>query len=97
MNSNWRTRRMGKDGQNHMKNQSARVAIDIPSPLYRELERQAAARSASVRDLVLAAVKEMLVPKQQAHANSGVFPLIVSEGPKVNVTNEQIYELVDFP
>ncbi len=25
------------------------------------------------------------------------FPLIVSKGPKVNVTNERIYEHVEFP
>ncbi len=35
--------------------------------------------------------------QQRPHRQKVWFPLIVSKGPKVNVTNKRIYEQVSFP
>ncbi len=80
-----------------MKQESIRTTVDIPEPLYRKLKEQAAARGESIRELVLAGVKSVLLQGQRPRARRVRFPLIVSEGPKVQLTNEKIYEHVEFP
>jgi hypothetical protein len=39
----------------------------------------------------------MLLEGQRPRPRRIQFPLIVSEGPKVELTNEQIYQHVEFP
>jgi hypothetical protein len=80
-----------------MKEESVRTTVDIPASLYRRLKEQAAARGSSVRELVLAGVKSVLLQGQRPRRKRVQFPLIVSKGSKVIVTNEQIYEHVEFP
>jgi hypothetical protein len=80
-----------------MKQESIRTTIDIPAPLYRKLKEQAAARGESIRELILAGVKNVLLQARPPRARRVHFPIIVSEGPKVDVTNEQIYEHIEFP
>jgi hypothetical protein len=80
-----------------MKEQSVRTTIDIPVRLYRKLKEQAAAKGSSVRELVLAGIKVVLLNSQRREARRVEFPLIRSKGPKVDLTNEQIYEHVEFP
>jgi hypothetical protein len=80
-----------------MKEDSVRTTVDIPAKLYRKRKEQAAARGASVRELVLAGVKNILLQGQRPRSRRVRFPLIVSEGPKVDLTSEQIYEHVEFP
>lgn len=80
-----------------MKQESVRTTVDIPAPLYRKLKEQAAARGESIRELVLAGVKSVLLEAQRPRPKRVQFPLIVSEGPKVDLTNDQIYEHVEFP
>jgi hypothetical protein len=87
-----------KTCNNHaMKEESVRTTVDIPRPLYRKLKQQAAAKGSSVRELVLSGVKTVLLQGQRPRPKRVRFPLIVSKGPKVNVTNEGIYEHVEFP
>jgi hypothetical protein len=80
-----------------MKEGSIRTTVDIPRPLYRKLKEQATARGSSIRELVLAAVKSVLLQDQSPRSKRVRFPLIVSEGPKVSVTNQHIYEHAKFP
>ena len=80
-----------------MKRESVRTTVDIPMPLYRQLKEQAAARGHSIRELVLAGVKIVLLKRQRPRNSRVTFPLIVSSGPKVAVSNEMIYEHVEFP
>ena len=80
-----------------MKQDSVRTTVDIPAPLYRKLREQAAARGHSIRELVLAGVRSVLLQGQRPRPKRVRFPLIVSEGPKVELTNEKIYERVEFP
>lgn len=80
-----------------MKPQSIRTTVDIPEPLYRKLKEQAASQGHSVRELVLAGLKKILLRSERPRPKKVRFPLIVSRGPKVDVTNDRIYEHVEFP
>ena len=80
-----------------MKQECVRTTVDIPAPLYRKLKEQAAARGHSVRELVLAGIRSVLLQGQRPRPKRVQFPLIVSEGPKVDLSSEQIYEHVKFP
>jgi hypothetical protein len=76
---------------------SVRTTVDIPEPLYRKLKEQAAAQGNSVRELVLAGIRTVLIRTQRPRPKRVRFPLIISKGPKVDVTNEMIYEHIEFP
>jgi hypothetical protein len=80
-----------------MKQEPVRTTVDIPVSLYRKLKEQAAAQGRSVRELILAGVRTTLLEGKRPRAKRVRFPLIVSKGPKVDLTNEQIYEHVEFP
>lgn len=80
-----------------MKQSSVRTTVDIPADLYRQLKEQAAARGCSVRELVLAGARTALLKEQKPRPRRVQFPLFGSGGPKVNLTNEQIYEYIEFP
>ncbi len=80
-----------------MKKASVRTTVDIPAPLYRKLKTQAAARGNSIRELILAGARSVLLQSERPRPKRVRFPLITSKGPKVNVTSEQIYEHVEFP
>ena len=80
-----------------MKEQAVRTTVDIPASLYRKLKEQAAAQGRSVRELILVGVRVTLVEGKRPRSRRVKFPLIVSDGPKVDVTNEQIYEHLEFP
>lgn len=80
-----------------MKPETVRTTVDIPAPLYRKLKEQAAAQGRSIRELILAGVKSTLLEPKRQSSKRVRFPLIDSKGPKVNLTNEQIYEHIEFP
>jgi hypothetical protein len=80
-----------------MKQDAIRTTVDIPAPLYRRLKEQAAAQGRSVRELILRGVQNALLQGKRPRPKKVKFPLIVSAGPKIDLTNEQIYEHVEFP
>ena len=80
-----------------MKKQAVRTTVDIPTPLYRKLKAQAAEQGRSVRELILLGVRATLAQSKRPRSKRVKFPLIVSDGPKVNLTNEQMYEHIEFP
>jgi len=80
-----------------MKQERVRTTVDIPAPLYRKLKEQAAARGHSIRELVLVGIRSVLQQSQRPRSKRVQFPLIVSEGPKVDLSNKQIYQYVEFP
>jgi hypothetical protein len=81
----------------HMKEQAIRTTVDIPASLYRKLKEQAAAQGRSIRELILLGVRVTLIEGKRPRTKRVRFPLIVSNGPKVDLTNEQIYEHIEFP
>ena len=80
-----------------MKPASVRTTVDIPVPIYRQLKEQAAAQGKPARELILAGIETVLLRGQRSQPRRVRFPLIRSKGPKVGLTNEQIYEHVEFP
>lgn len=80
-----------------MKKEAVRTTVDIPAPMYRKLKEKAAAQGRSVRELILLGVRVTLLEGKRPRSRRVKFPLIVSTGPKVDLTNEQIYEHAEFP
>jgi hypothetical protein len=80
-----------------MKQNSVRTTVDIPAALYRKLKEKAAVTDKSIRELVLAGVRTVLLQDRRPRQKRVRFPLIVSSGPKVDLSNEHIYEHVEFP
>jgi hypothetical protein len=80
-----------------MKQQAVRTTVDIPTSLYRRLKQQAAAQGRSVRELILAGARSTLLEGKRPRTKRVRFPLIVSKGPRVDLTNEHIYEHIEFP
>jgi len=80
-----------------MKEQAVRTTVDIPVSLYRKLKEQAAAQGRSVRELILLGLRVSLVKDKHPRSARVKFPVIVSDAPKVDLTNEPIYEHVEFP
>jgi hypothetical protein len=80
-----------------MKKASVRVTIEIPISLYRRLKKRAAEQRRSIGELVSAGARSILFRSRRPRSHKVRFPLIVSTGPKVRLTNEQIYERIGFP
>src|SRR5437899_10845450 len=80
-----------------MKEQAVRTTVDIPASLYRKLKEQAAAQGRSIRELILSGVRVTLIEGKRPRSKRVKFPLIASDGPKVDLTNEQIDEHIEFP
>jgi hypothetical protein len=80
-----------------MRQQTVRTTVDIPVALYRRLKVRAAAKGCSARELILVGIKQALAKDQSPVAKRVHFPLLHSEGPVIDLTNEQIYDIVEFP
>ncbi len=80
-----------------MKPESVRTTVDIPAPLYRKLKAQAAAQGCSARELILRGMERVVLNPRQPARQRVQFPLIRSQGPKVRLSNQQMYEHVEFP
>jgi hypothetical protein len=76
---------------------SIRTTLDIPASVYRKLKEQAAKRGCSVRDLLLKGAESVVLHPQRPDKKQVRFPLIDSKGPKVTLSNERLYELIEFP
>ncbi len=73
-----------------------RTTIDIPDDVYRRVKMDAAAKGVTLRELIL----ESLAKSQAAPLpkKSFVRPIIHSNRKdKLELTSEQIYDLIDFP
>ena len=73
-----------------MKQESVRTTVDIPEALYRKLKEQSSASGRSTRELVLAGVRSVLLEGERPRPKRVQFPLIVSEGPKVELSNKHL-------
>ncbi len=81
----------------NMASDSVRTTVDIPAATYRKLKDQAARQGCSIRELVMQGLERVLLNPQQPPKKPVQFPLIDSRGPKVDLTNERLYELIEFP
>lgn len=81
----------------NMQKSTIRTTVDIPAPIYRRLKEQAAHQGCSVRELLMNGIERVLLNPQRPQKKRVRFPLIVSGGPKVNLSNQRLYELIEFP
>jgi hypothetical protein len=74
-----------------------RTTVDIPDTTYRLLKSKAAAEGTSVKAIVLHAV-EIVLAEHEPKRKKRTLPVIESKGTRViDLTNEQIYDLIEFP
>jgi len=74
-----------------------RTTVDIPDPTYRKLKSRAAAQGLSVKDLILHGVEKELQPDSRPRKQIRL-PIVRAKKPgTLQLTNEQIYEIIPFP
>ena len=82
--------------------QSVRTSVDIPIALHRRLREAAARQGCSARQLILRSIEQTVEASEPTKSNQRLDlrnnPLIPSRGGEpFNLTNEELYELIEFP
>ena len=83
-----------------MKPGSVRTSIDLPRELHRRLHELAARKGCSARQLILASIAravehpEATRPARRLNLDPSLIP---PAGRHIDLTNEEIYELIEFP
>jgi hypothetical protein len=73
-----------------------RTTVDIPDATYRRLKASAAELGCSVKELVLRGVETQIQTRERSKRIR--LPLVRSKQPgTLELTNEQIYEIIPFP
>jgi len=80
-----------------VKQKTVRTTVGIPPSLHRKLKEHAAAQGRSVGDLILSGIRLNFPRRKRSLGKRIHFPLIFSKGQKVDLTNEQIYQRIEFP
>jgi len=79
---------------------SIRTSIDVPRDLHRRLHEAAARKGCSARQLILRSIEQAIeeaTPKRPRRRLNLDKPIVPSTGKPFDLTNEQIYDLIDFP
>jgi hypothetical protein len=77
-----------------------RTSIDIPRELHRKLHEAAARKGCSARKLILAGIErtisepELSRPARRLTLDESLVPLA---GRRIDLTNEEIYDLIELP
>jgi hypothetical protein len=72
----------------------------LPRDLHRRLREAAARKGCSARQLILASIERAVEEAEPARPQRRLSldtPLVPSRGKKFDLTNEQIYDLIEFP
>ena len=81
--------------------ETIRTSLDIPVTLHSRLKEVAARKGCSARQLILQSIEravEEATPKSGRRRLSLVPPIIPSLGcGPIAITNQEIYELIEFP
>ena len=83
-----------------MKSTAIRTSIDVPRDLHRRLHEAAAQKGCSARKLILTGIEravDEVLPARPGRRLNLEKPLIAPAGRHINLTNEEIYELVELP
>jgi hypothetical protein len=83
-----------------MKQNAIRTSIDLPRDLHRKLHEAAARKGCSARKLILAGIERAVEETVQTRPKKRLSldkPLIPPAGRKLGMTNEEVYELIEFP
>ena len=79
---------------------SIRTSVDLPRDLHRRLHEAAARKGCSARKLILAGIEHAVQQSEPTRPGCRLSldpPLIPPAGRRIDLTNEQIYELIEFP
>lgn len=79
-----------------------RTSVDIPRDLHRRLRQAAAGQGCSARQLILAGIEQSVKQAESRHRRPPRRlkldpPIVPSRGRRFDLTNEQIYDLIEFP
>jgi hypothetical protein len=83
-----------------MEQRPIRTSIDLPRDLHRRLHEAAARKGCSARKLILAGIERAVDdaaptrPKRRLTLEKSLVP---PTGRRIDLTNEQIYDLIEFP
>jgi len=80
--------------------ETVRTSIDLPRDLHRRLHEAAARKGCSARQLILRSIEQVVeesTPKRPRRRLNLDMPIVPSTGKPFDLTNEQIYDLIDFP
>ena len=83
-----------------VKPESVRTSIDLPRDLHRRLHEVAARKGCSARQLILRGIEQAIdeaTPRRPRRHLKLDPPIVPSTGKPIDLTNEQIYDLIDFP
>lgn len=83
-----------------MAQQTVRTSLDIPVTLHRRLHEAAARQGCSARQIILRSIEravEEADPKRSGRRFNPDPPLIAATGKPIDLTNEQLYQLIEFP
>jgi len=79
---------------------SVRTSVDLPRDLHRRLHEAAARKGCSARQLILASIEQAVAQAEPARPRRRLsldLPIVPSRGRPFDLTNEQIYDLIEFP
>ena len=77
-----------------------RTSIDLPRDLHRRVHEAAARKGCSARKLMLEGIEravEEVQPSRPVRRLNFDDPLIPLAGRHIDLTNEEIYDLIEFP
>jgi hypothetical protein len=77
-----------------------RTSIDLPQDLHRRLHEAATRRGCSARQIILASIEHAVAQSELTRPQRRLSldpPLIPPAGRRIDLTNEQIYDLIDLP
>ncbi|MGA3160872.1 MAG: hypothetical protein ABSC77_06605 [Terracidiphilus sp.] len=83
-----------------MEQKAIRTSIDLPRDLHRRLHEAAARKGFSARKLILAGIERAVDETNPARPMRRLNldePLIPPAGRHINLTNEEMYELIELP
>ena len=83
-----------------MAEKTVRTSLDIPIALHRRLHQATARRGCSARQIILRSIESAVrdaEPQRPKRRLSLDKPIVASTGRPFTLTNEQIYDLIEFP
>ena len=78
---------------------SVRISIDIPRDLHRQLNEVAARKGCSAGEFIVATIQRTVQETEPTGSRRLKLdpPLIAPAGRRIHLTNEQVYDLLEFP
>ncbi|MEP6540445.1 MAG: hypothetical protein ABJF23_34290 [Bryobacteraceae bacterium] len=83
-----------------MEKKTVRTSLDIPLSLHRRLHEAASRQRCSARQIILRSIEravDEIAPERPPRRLNLDPPIIPSRGKPFDRTNEQIYDLIEFP